>query len=333
MENMLPQAGSVLRGSGPGSVLLLLLAGCAQGQSIEGSPSRPDPVSGYGFVAPDLEPELFAFDLVGGDGAEFALAVSPRADELFFTRARFQQGGVSFELLRSVFTNGRWSTPALAPFASEYGEAEAFFDSTGDRLFFYSSRPEAGSTEAVSPMNLLYVEREGASWSAPRMLGRPGALVQFTWSAALLDDQTLYFTARPHENPILADIYEVSIEGNSFGEPRTLGSTINTPEFTENEPAIAPDGSYLVFYSAGRPDNLSSKGLGDLYISFRQEDGSWGESIHIDEPINSTAEENWPRISPDGRFLFFSSNRREGVDLPDLYWVRTSALRRYGRGR
>jgi hypothetical protein len=85
----------------------------------------------------------------------------------------------------------------------------------------------------------------------------------------------------------------------------------------------------MVFYSAGRPDNLSTELLGDLYISFRGEDGEWLEAIRIDEPINSTNEENWPRISPDGRFLFFSSDRREGVEMPDLYWVSAKALDRY----
>ena len=84
-----------------------------------------------------------------------------------------------------------------------------------------------------------------------------------------------------------------------------------------------------MFYSAGRPDNLSSDMLGDLYISFRGDDGEWMEAVHIGEPINSTAEENWPRISPHGRFLFFSSNRRDGVEMPDLYWVSTRALQQY----
>ena len=84
-----------------------------------------------------------------------------------------------------------------------------------------------------------------------------------------------------------------------------------------------------MFYSAGRPDNLSSELLGDLYISFRGADGNWKDATRIDEPINSTAEENWPRISPDGKFLFFSSNRREGIEMSDLYWVSTRALEKY----
>ena len=63
----------------------------------------------------------------------------------------------------------------------------------------------------------------------------------------------------------------------------------------------------------------------------RGADGDWQEAIHLDAPINSRAEENWPRFSPDGKFLFFSSNRREGTELPDLYWVSTGALLEYDK--
>jgi len=62
---------------------------------------------------------------------------------------------------------------------------------------------------------------EAASWNEPKMLGRPDRFVVYGWSAALLDDNTLYFTARPFEDPVPAD------------------------------------GSYLVFFSADRPDNFT----------------------------------------------------------------------------
>ena len=283
----------------------------------------------YGLSAPTLEPELFLFELVGNDDAQLALEMSPTGDELYFTRARIQDQDISFELQRSMLVNNQWTQPERVSFGSEYGDMEAFFNRSGQRLYFFSSRPGPGTTEPVQTMNLWYVEKKTNAWGAPQMLGKPGSLAKYGWSAALLDDRTLYFTARPHENPGLADIYEVSITDGSFGEPMSIGAAINSVEYTENEPAIAPNGDYLVFYSAGRPDNLSSEMLGDLYVSFRGDDGKWLDAVHIEAPINSAAEENWPRISPDGKFLFFSSNRREGTEFPDLYWVSTKALQKY----
>ena len=69
---------------------------------------------------------------------------------------------------------------------------------------------------------------------------------------------------RGYDSSGLAELYQVSIAGGVFGELRSLGHGVNTRDHTENEPTMAPDGSYMIFYSAGRPDNLSSEMLGDL---------------------------------------------------------------------
>lgn len=310
---------------------LVVLMSCDQQQKEAAPKLDKGSTSAYGLTAPGLEPELFAFDLVGNDHAQLALAMSPDGKDLYFTEASIGEQGISFKLRRSAFVENRWTSVEPVSFASEYGDTEAFFDASGQRLYFFSSRPENETSEPVQTMNLWYVEKNTHSWGPPVMLGNPGSVVKYGWSATLLNDDTLYFTARPHENPGLADIYEVSITGDSLGEPRVVDGGINTLEYTENEPAVAPDGNYMVFYSAGRPDNLSTELLGDLYISFRGADGNWLPAVHMDAPINSTAEENWPRFSPDGKFLFFSSNRREGAVLPDLYWVSTKALQQYNK--
>lgn len=314
-----------------GTIFLIALMSCGQRQSEVALGSDVVDSSAYGLAAPGMEPELFAFDLVGNDWAQLALTVSPDGKELYFTQGRIREQSMSFELKRSSFVDNQWTSVESVSFGNEYGDMEAFFNTSGQRLYFFSSRPENGAVKPIQTMNLWYVEKDMHSWGLPVMLGKPESLVKYSWSATLSDDNTLYFTARPNENSGLADIYEVSITGNTFGQPKSIGEAINTLEYTENEPAIAPNGNYMVFYSAGRPDNLSSEMLGDLYISFRGTNGNWLDAIHMAAPINSVAEENWPRFSPDGKFLFFSSNRREGTEFPDLYWVSTRALRQYDK--
>ena len=75
--------------------------------------------------------------------------------------------------------------------------------------------------------------------------------------------------------------------------------------------------------SSDRPDGLGS---GDLYISFREHDGSWMEPVNMGEPVNSSTLEYCPVVSPDGKYLFFTSRRR-GND--DIYWVDAKIIDSY----
>ena len=65
----------------------------------------------------------------------------------------------------------------------------------------------------------------------------------------------------------------------------------------------------------------------DIYISFRQKDGSWGAAINMGDKINTVAYEQKARVTPDGKYLFFykgDKNFREDGSryfLGSPYWV------------
>ena len=57
----------------------------------------------------------------------------------------------------------------------------------------------------------------------------------------------------------------------------------------------------------------------DLFISFRETDGTWGEAIKMDS-LNTENAEYGLRVTPDGKYLFF--NRNMGTpDNTDIFWV------------
>lgn len=68
----------------------------------------------------------------------------------------------------------------------------------------------------------------------------------------------------------------------------------------------------LLFGSINRPDGF---GASDLYVSFLNDNGSWSEAINLGEKINTAANERFPSLSPDGRYLFFVSNRSKPENL------------------
>jgi hypothetical protein len=58
------------------------------------------------------------------------------------------------------------------------------------------------------------------------------------------------------------------------------------------------NGSYLIF----------SRDY-DLYISYRQKDGGWTEPANLGRPINSPGIDICSMVTPDGKCLFFLSQR------------------------
>jgi hypothetical protein len=87
-------------------------------------------------------------------------------------------------------------------------------------------------------------------------------------------------------------------------EPENLGREVNS-RFTEIDDYIAPDQSFIIFNSTGRPDDLGS---GNLYISHNR-DGKWTPAVHLPPAINTAAREYCPIGSPDGKWLYFTSKR------------------------
>jgi len=70
----------------------------------------------------------------------------------------------------------------------------------------------------------------------------------------------------------------------------------------------------VIVLSLDRRDGL---GENDLYISFREIDGSWTEPENLGSKINTAFDETTPSLSEDMKTLFFASNRpgSEGVDV------------------
>ena len=70
----------------------------------------------------------------------------------------------------------------------------------------------------------------------------------------------------------------------------------------------------------------------DLYISFRQKDGSWGAAINLGDRINTPLYEQRAKVTPDGKYLFFwkgdVKTREDGSTyvVGGPYWVDAKIL-------
>ncbi len=130
------------------------------------------------------------------------------------------------------------------------------------------------------------------------------------------DGQTFYFTRVTKGQE---DIYFCKKTETGWGEAQAL-SNINTPENEANQ-SISADGKTIIFTACNRRD----QGFGscDLYISqFRN--GKWEEVKNMGAGINSSAWESQPSISADGKFLLFTSRRKNGKGKADIYYSKSN---------
>ena len=100
-----------------------------------------------------------------------------------------------------------------------------------------------------------------------------------------------------------------------------LDENINTPLGWESQPAISGDGNMLFFASAraaSTPDDNGNQTM-DIFLSERTADGTWGPPQRLPPPINSPAQDKAPFFHPDGKTLYFSSNRKPGGGGYDLW--------------
>ncbi len=272
---------------------------------------------------PGMVPEVFAPGIASTcDGEHGCVTFSPAGDEAYWSTSFMLKdtGYSSGSIMGTKIEDGKWTKPRFTPFSKtdEYNGDVPFFAPDGETLYFISRRPIEGEGERGHE-RIWYARREGNGWSVPQLVeGKHGAM-DIHWQFAVTDDGTIYFGARGGDSRGMGDIYVIKLVGDTYGDPVNLGEPVCT-EASEGSPYVSPDGSMLLFSCHGRDDSV---GGSDIYICRRKEDGTWSEPVNPGETINSGTHEQCPMLSPDGKYLFFISQKSQ---TSDIYWVDAKVL-------
>ncbi|MBW3520162.1 OmpA family protein [Flavobacterium sp. NKUCC04_CG] len=124
---------------------------------------------------------------------------------------------------------------------------------------------------------------------------------------------------------------EISVDG-SIGKVKKFAKAI-TSKFNESTPVFTADGNTMYFtrnnYNKGiRGKDISGTTLLKIYRAIKV-DGKWGkaEELSFNGDNFSTAH---PALTPDGKWLYFASNRQGGQGNSDLYKVEILAYGNFG---
>ncbi|MBN2415478.1 PD40 domain-containing protein [bacterium] len=207
-----------------------------------------------------------------------------------------------------------WTPPAVAPFSGDFFDGSPSISPDGEYLFFSSARtPDQKGRNETGERTIWFTVRTGDTWSTPRPLGidLPG------WEngTRMSGNGYLYFDA--------GDIYRIPVPPPRGAEAVRLDTNVNSAA-TELHPCVAPDERFIVFYSS-RPGHYGSGG-GDLYISFRNSDGTWSKAGNLGEQFNKGhLSTSFPGLTPDGMYFFFLKL----TSVPwqcEVFWVAADVL-------
>ncbi|MBN2431491.1 MAG: PD40 domain-containing protein [Acidobacteria bacterium] len=196
--------------------------------------------------------------------------------------------------------NGIWSLENTLPFDPPANCNGVSLSPSGNRVYFLIW---TGDDE-----DFYFIEKRGDGWSALHSLGDPVNDFPTHWQFSIAMNENLYFSTG---GKVVVSVFD----GHHHQKPVPL-KQVNNEDLEGGTPFIAPDESYLMV-------SIEK----DLHISYRLSDNKWTEPVNLGPSINmNDCYDLCPRISPDGKYLFFIS-RRSGPDFR-IYWSEAGFIER-----
>lgn len=291
-------------------LFLVALVGCAQSSSNArgGIPGLESGAAGAQEFAPG----------VISTGYASCPAFTPDGGMIYF----MNEADGLYKIMQSRRENGSWSAPTVAPFSGTYPDIDPFVTRDGNRVIFSSHRPYTAGDSALNVFQVWSVPLTGEKAGVAQPFGPAWDLSLSRFFVSSTSAGTLYFAQRVEGSSTGNDIYRSRLVSGEYRAPEPVVE-LNT-EFSDSNPLIAHDESFIVFFSA-RPGGL---GYSDLYVSFR-DGNSWSEPRNLGPLVNSEHSENCPGFSPDGRYLFYARGHRNEageVTSRNMYYVEMSEV-------
>ena len=262
----------------------------------------------------------------------YRLSNRPKEAEAFYAKAGgkgIDSDSVQFYYAQSLKAN------------SKYGEARQQLD----ELIKKSENTPLKDRAKAEMDGLAYLEKLNETESYYRvknldLINTPSS----EYSPVFLNNE-LYFTSSRGNDKIyeatgtpFTDIYKVASRGAivDIATVAALPAGINTSSINDGCITFSPDGKTMVFAKGNTAKRKSTEDV-DLYIS-RFRNGVWSEPVMIN--INDPGSwDSTPAFSPDGRTLYFSSNRKSrgrnqiSYGGTDIYSAQMDTRGRFSRVR
>jgi len=267
-----------------------------------------------GQTVPGMKPEIFAPGIISTDEYEGCSGWGKNMEYFVFQR---WTDNVQKLCIMNRNEDDSWTEPEEIPFGEEYQCGDFTIAPDGKTLLFASRKDtqEYGLKSEGTSIWKSIKTQEG--WTEPELLKSPINSEYNESYPCMASNGNLYFFSMRPGGFGRSDLYMSELVDGEYKCAVNMGPDFNSENY-EWDPFIAPDESYIIFCSMnpGGPCDY-------MYVSFKNEDGTWGKPVYLGDDINSDKSDNRPYVTPDGKYLFFCS-RRSGEG--DIYWVDAKIL-------
>ena len=258
---------------------------------------------------PGLIPEVFAPSIVSIDGRfESTISFSPDLKELYFDA---KHEGEASQIYVSKLVNGAWTSIKKASFTkgNKIEEMHPFVSPDGKRVYF------TAFDSIFSDERVWYVDRLKNSWGDAIKLNSPVNDDKIFFPNHAKNGGLYYFNLSKFKT------YHAPNKNGKFIDPKEVEIDMGHHAF------ISPNDDYLLV--TARNNEAENRKDNDIYVYFKNQDGTWSKPINLGTTINSNYSEKTPSISPDAKYLFFGRDERDiEPGLANIYWVSTEVIER-----
>jgi len=255
-------------------------------------------------------PEMIGEGVISTPEDELGANITADGKTLYFERSIPPH--YLYVLYVSHLVGGKWSPPEVLPFSGQYRDTDPVLSPDGETMLFASDRPVDGVDR--HHFYIWQVHKTAKGWSDAERLEGPVNDGFNQVFCSIARNGNLYFASSRKGGGY--DMYRSRLVKGKYQEAEDLGAKLNDPSIWTFESTIAPDESYLLIGSFGRQPSYGSS---DLYISYNQ-NGAWSKPKNLGAAINTPARDYSPRISGDGKWLLYTSERMDAEPvLPFTY--------------
>jgi Putative Ig domain len=287
---------NLLSGTGLKSILLSAVFSILVNTGF--TQSRQTVNSYLGQTPPGNTPIALPLVVNEGSFAAERIAISNDGRDIYYSEIKSYYPIRGENIKRYTFADGKWN----GPFDLFVGYAPAL-SLTGDTMYLERKDPENKSLTYISV-------RSGSGWGNPKRI-----LTKL--------DKAHYYQVTKKGNHYISSI---AANGAGFNDwckvvitgADTTASSLERPLNTGGENLdyfVSPDESYMIV--TNRPT---------LAVSYRKADGSWTNPRVFGKKIDFGLGSWGPWVTPDNKYLFYSTGTKPDYSDVYVYWVRIDGV-------